>query len=116
MPRTRWLWMLALALVACNLSATPPTPTVAPIPTQAPLRVFPTLDATPLTNTLPDGQTCLVPPGWSAYTVEPGDSLTLLADQTNSTIDELVAGNCLANPDQIDVGQVIYLPRQPVIR
>ena len=28
---------------------------------------------------------------------------------------ELAAGNCLDNPDQLFVGQVIYLPRQPVI-
>jgi hypothetical protein len=39
----------------------------------------------------------------------------LLADQTASTIEELVIGNCLDNPDQIFVGQVIYLPRQPVV-
>jgi LysM repeat protein len=49
------------------------------------------------------------------YTVEPGDSMGLLAEQTSSTIQELVAGNCLNNADQIFVGQVLYLPRQPVI-
>ena len=49
------------------------------------------------------------------YTVEPGDSLGLLAQQTSSSISEIVAGNCLENPDQIEVGQVLYLPAQPVV-
>lgn len=116
---TQRLWFMifgVLVLAACNLSNVPPTPTVAPIPsaTVAPIQVFPTLDATPLSNTMPNGQSCLIPPGWIPYTIEPGDSITLLAAQTDSTVEEIVAGNCLANPDQISVDQLIYLPRQPI--
>lgn len=111
--------LLLLLLAACNLSMRQPTPTAAPnaplITTLPPESNFqpPAEPVSPGTSVNPD---CPATPlGWIAYTVEPGDSLGLLAEQTSSTIDELVRGNCLANPDEIFVGQVIYVPRQPVI-
>jgi hypothetical protein len=103
----------------CNLSMRQPTPTAAPnaplittLPPDVNLPPQPT-SIIPVTPANPD---CLTTPiGWIPYTVEPGDSLGLLAEQTSSTIDELVVGNCLDNPDALFVGQVIYLPSQPVI-
>jgi hypothetical protein len=104
-----------LMLMGCNLTTRQPT-TPTPPPT------------TPLITTLPPDTNPVQPPAepinpncpvtpfdWITYTIEPGDSLSLLAEQTSSSIDDLVAGNCLANADEIFVGQVIYLPRQPVI-
>jgi hypothetical protein len=78
---------------------------------------FPPIDdGQPLVTEEPVNPDCsATPPGWIPYTVEPGDSMGLLAEQTSSTIQELTLGNCLDNPDQLFVGQVIYLPRQPVI-
>lgn len=117
-----WLVGIALALAACNLSTVPPTPTVAPatatpffFPSPTPL-----LDpggTSPTITSLPEGANpnCPIPPGWITYTVEPGDSMGLLAQQTNSTIAELTQANCLDNADQIFVGQVLYLPRRPVV-
>jgi len=108
-----------LLLAGCNLSMRQPTPPTAPnaplistLPPGANLPPLPTSSG-PVTPVNPDCPA--TPPGWIPYTVEPGDSLGLLAEQTSSTIEELVAGNCLSNPDEIFVGQVIYLPRQPVI-
>jgi hypothetical protein len=113
------LSLIGLLLASCNLSLGRPTPTSAP---NAPLITtlepnggipppeFPAIHDTPIN---PDCPT--TPSTWISYTVETGDSLGLLAEQTSSTIDELVTGNCMTNPDELFVGQVIYLPRQPVI-
>lgn len=116
-----WLVGTALLLVACNLSTAPPTPTVAPA-TQIPL-FFPSVTPIPNvgTGTTPSAPVeganpnCPIPAGWITYTVEPGDSMGLLAQQTESSIAELTQANCLDNADQIFVGQVLYLPRTPVV-
>jgi hypothetical protein len=112
---TAKLVMMLLVMLGCNLTARQPT-TPTPPPT------------TPLITTLPPDANLAQPPAepinpncpvtpfdWITYTIEPGDSLSLLAEQTSSSIDDLVAGNCMSNADEIFVGQVIYLPRQPVI-
>lgn len=57
---------------------------------------------------------CPAPPGWVAYTVEPGDSMSLLAAQASIAIDDLMVANCLADADQIFVGQVLFLPTAPI--
>jgi hypothetical protein len=57
--------------------------------------------------------TCTPPSGWVAYTVQTGDSVSILADRTGATVAQLVSANCLANADMIAVGQVFYLPRNP---
>jgi hypothetical protein len=109
----RLLFML-FVLMGCNLTARQPTtptpPPTAPLITTLPPASNPPVNAEPIN---PDCPT--TPFDWITYTIEPGDSLSLLAEQTTSTIDELVAGNCLSNADEIYVGQVVYLPRQPVI-
>ena len=110
----RWKWVFLLTLIACNvtraLSTPTPPPTLPPTPLPLPGDLQPAITQEP-----PNPNCSATPPGWIPYTVEPGDSMGLLADQTSSTIQELVAGNCMDNADQIFVGQVLYLPRQPVI-
>ena len=112
------LAFMGLLLAGCNLQMQRPTPTTPPnaplITTLAPNGgipppAFPAVQGTPINPGCP-----ATPSTWITYTVEPGDSLGLLAEQTSSSIDELVAGNCLGNPDELFVGQLIYLPRQPV--
>jgi hypothetical protein len=119
------LGLLGLMLVGCNLRLGQPTPTPpgnVPLITTLPpdtlpdLNIPPSSDFAPVTQGTPINPDCaLTPSTWISYTVESGDSLGLLAEQTSSSLDELVAGNCLTNPDSLFVGQVIYLPRQPVI-
>jgi LysM domain-containing protein len=113
------LAFIGLLLAGCNLRMQRPTPTTAPnsplITTlepngDIPPPEFPVVQGTPINPDCP-----ATPSTWISYTVETGDSLGLLAEQTSSSIDELVAGNCLSNPDALFVGQVIYLPTQPVI-
>lgn len=112
----------ALLLSACNLSRTPPTlvlPTPAsPFPiTPGVPTLFPSV--TPFTF-VPPGVTpqpatvCPPPVGWIPYVVEPGDTLSLLAQALDTTAFELAAANCLASPDALFAGQTIYLPRTPV--
>jgi LysM repeat protein len=107
--KLHWKLLLMVSLIGCNLT-TATTPTAAPLPPTLPAAPPLTEDAAPV-----NPNCALTPPGWVEYTVEPGDSMGLLADQTSSTIEELVAGNCLDNADQIFVGQVLYLPQQPVV-
>lgn len=116
------LFVMAFALAACNLSAARPTPTLAPatsfpqfIPTPT---IFSSLGGTPAATNAPvEGlnPNCPLPPGWTVYTVEAGDSMGLIAQQTDSSIAELTQGNCLSNADELYVGQALYVPRTPVV-
>ncbi|HSM58618.1 MAG TPA: LysM domain-containing protein [Candidatus Sulfomarinibacteraceae bacterium] len=45
-----------------------------------------------------------------SYTVQPGDTLSAIARQYNTTVQELVARNNIANPNIIHVGQVLTIP------
>jgi nucleoid-associated protein YgaU len=65
----------------------------------------------PIGGVMSDGQ-CIVPNGWTAYTVQPGDTLAAIAAAYGLTADQLARANCLPNPDLIYVGQVIAVPGQ----
>lgn len=56
---------------------------------------------------------CPLPTNWQSYTVTPGDTLSSIARRVNVTAVELAVANCLDNPDQIGVGQALYVPQQP---
>jgi len=49
------------------------------------------------------------------YTVQPGDSLSKIARYFGTTYQVLAAANGIYNPNQIYVGQVLVIPRQPTI-
>lgn len=128
------LWIalvIALLVSACTLSQqgnlttpTPATPVIAtPLPGGAAPTMFPSV--TPLgapggvpTNPIPemlDGRPVCTPPvGWVQYTIQAGDFLGDLAEQTGASVAQLVTANCLENADAIFSGQVIYLPREPL--
>jgi murein DD-endopeptidase MepM/ murein hydrolase activator NlpD len=44
------------------------------------------------------------------HVVQPGDTLTTIAQQHGSTVEAIVAANGLASPDRIQVGQVLAAP------
>jgi LysM repeat protein len=56
---------------------------------------------------------CETPEDWEVYIVQPGDTLVAIAQLAGTTIDEIVAGNCLANPNRIARGQEILVPALP---
>jgi hypothetical protein len=106
-----FLFTIAVLLLAgCNLSAATPTPRVLPTapPTDIPQELFPTAITTPINPDCP-----ATPNNWVLYTIQAGDSLGALAQETSSTVNDLVAANCLSNADQITEGTTIYLPQNP---
>ncbi len=106
--------LLALLVSACNLTTARPTPT--PQPTTPPRpQETPRPDVTPIVVTGENGELCIIPEGWVRYVIEVGDSMGLLASQTDSSIAEITQANCLADPNDLFVGQELYLPRPPVI-
>ena len=44
------------------------------------------------------------------HRVQPGETLTSIAEQLGSTVPAIVAANRLANPDQISAGQILVVP------
>lgn len=106
------LSLFALTLSACNLSRATPTPTFAP-PTTPPPTFAP--DVTPIVIEGENGEVCIIPSDWYPYTVEESDTLSLLAQQTAATIEELARVNCLSNPNSLVEGDILYVPRPPVL-
>jgi len=110
------LVMMILALAGCNLRS---GDDVADLPT---LAIQPTTPATvdagdggdldPVEPTrLPDSGGCAIRTDWPVYTIGLGDTLSGIAAQIGSSVQELVDGNCLDNPDAIVIGTQIRVPR-----
>lgn len=131
-----WLVMLlVVALAGCNLSTTAPTPTPrgaagtptwtlppgrTALPSITPFNFSggnptPLPAATQLTGGGGTGTNCIAPVGWIAYAIESGDTLNILAEATNTTAQALAQANCITNPDALIVGQIIYVPVEPVV-
>ena len=72
-------------------AAVPPLPSATPTPTRAP-----TPTPTPLPQT---------------YTVQSGDTLALIAERFNVTIEDLAAKNGISDPNNIFAGQKLELPQ-----
>lgn len=122
-------FFLILLLTACNLNQIDET---SPIETPAPTRTLtlqdaaasaestvestvPTLASIPLlaNETEEADKACTPPDDWYEYTIVRGDNLSRIANLTNSTVDELIAANCLDDPNRIRVGDVILVPSEP---
>ncbi len=58
------------------------------------------------------GRQC--PPNTVAYTIRPGDTFFSLAQRFNTTVPALISANPNVNPNFLQVGQVICIPRQPI--
>ena len=48
------------------------------------------------------------------YTVVRGDTLSIIARRTATTVSALVTGNCLSNANVISVGQRLYVPNEAI--
>ena len=109
--RPEWrVWILVpLMLLACSLGQRPslmPTPTLLPTLTAAvtaanattSIAAQPTAGCTPRTD-------------WPTITLAPGDTLSSIAAQVGSSVDELVSANCLSDPAAIRAGQSLYVPQ-----
>jgi LysM repeat protein len=65
------------------------------------------------TNTPALLENCTPRTEWETYVVQRGDSLSRIATISGSTLDEIIAANCLENPDRIRAGQEIFVPSLP---
>lgn len=66
--------------------------------------------ASVVVNLLPN---CTVNTTWEIYIVERGDTLSGIAQRTETTVTQLAAANCLNNVNLIEVGQQVRVPRLP---
>jgi LysM repeat protein len=129
----KWAVLLALLLSACTLSAqavsdaatgvSAALPTLGAAPATA--TPFPTAPVSPSTAVplassggAPTAQLpapvagCSPRADWTyTYVIARGDTLFSIARRAGSTVDELAAGNCLADPTKISAGQTLRLPR-----
>lgn len=59
---------------------------------------------------LPNGGSTPAPGSANTYTVQRGDTLSGLAERFGTTVDELVKGNNIKNPNLIYAGQILIIP------
>ena len=100
--------------VASPTPTPPATPTATPTATPSPTpeaTPSPTLSPTPEPTPTPMPTPTPEPPPFTEYEVQPGDTLSAIAQSFGTTIDELVRINGLASQDVIiDVGQKLLVP------
>lgn len=110
--------VLPLPTITVTPLPTTPTPTptatatATPTPTATPT-VSPTPEASPspAPSPTPEPTPTPEPPPFTEYEVQPGDTLSAIAQAFGTTIDELVRINGLASQDVIiDVGQKLLVP------
>jgi len=97
--------------VPTSLSGEPGIPTATQIPGVIPSDTF---TSTPTSTDSPLWIVCIKRFYWPTYRVQPGDTLFSLASAAGSTVRELLSANCLTN-DRINAGQLLHLPRLPVV-
>ncbi len=87
--------------------ASPTARVITETPTQTPTR-------TPTRTPIPTLSQCFPRTDWRfRYTVAPGDTLFSIASRIGVSATQLQVGNCIANINQIFVGQVLRLPVPP---
>ncbi len=99
--------LLLAMLVAC--SPEPPTTVLPTLPAVLDITPAPTLDidATATAFALLNLPT---PTAAGLYTVQPGDTLSSLAERFGTTVEELVAANGMTDPNELQPGQSLIIP------
>jgi LysM repeat protein len=90
----RCVLLFALLLVACRPGNVSPTATPSPPPSTM----------TPTVVMVPSTPTPVV------YVIQPGDSLSAIADRYGISVEELSQANDIADPNVIQVGQKLVIP------
>jgi LysM repeat protein len=114
-PRVVLVAGLALMCAACVPS--PPAPTLPTLPAILDITPAPTLDVDATATALVSLERPTPTPA-ALYTIQPGDTLSAIAERFNTTVDELVAANGLTDPDALQTGQTLLIPsllRTPVV-
>ncbi|MCA9973796.1 MAG: LysM peptidoglycan-binding domain-containing protein [Anaerolineales bacterium] len=91
-------------------TAVQPSPNAAGTVTDTPpAALTPTATGTPAATPT----TCVRRNAWPTLTVQPGDTLFRIAQRVGSSVDELVAANCLPDRNFVSAGQELHVPRLP---
>jgi len=88
-----------------------PSPSVAPTGTPG---ISPTPGGTPGASPTPGGTPTPAPsptPAFEEYTVQQGDSLSTIAAQFGTTADEIARINGITDPNALNIGQKLQVPR-----
>jgi len=107
-PKLILLAVLMLSLAACGenpteVASSTLTPSAAAAVTVPP--PTPTAPAPPTATSAP-----------LVYTVQPGDTLSGIAQQYDVTVQALIEANGIQNPDQLSIGQMLVIPNQFVVQ
>ena len=54
------------------------------------------------------------PPGTISHSVQSGDTLYRIATRFNTTVAALISANPQINPNSLQIGQILCVPRQPI--
>jgi len=54
------------------------------------------------------------PPGTFSYVIQPGDNFYRLSIKFNTTVPALISANPLTNPNFLQIGQTVCIPRQQI--
>jgi LysM repeat protein len=89
-------------------STSTPTAISSPTPT-------PTMTVTASLIPSPSATLCVAeePDGWATYIVQPGDTLTQIAERAGITLNQLMDVNCLSDPNYLIAGWHLYAPAAP---
>ncbi len=101
-----WLALAGSALSGCGGAVLQNRPTVQPIVRVTPA---PTQDIR-ATQTAYVRQSIPTPTPVGQYIVKAGDTLSKIADAYQTTVDEIIAANGIADPNKIEVGQQLIIP------
>jgi LysM repeat protein len=95
-----------LKLANCLISNSLIPDSIIYVPPSAVVSSTPELPPTPIP--------CSLPTGWEEYIVQPSDTIRDLAMTKGVNRSELLAVNCLDNGAVIHVGDIIYVPSEPI--
>lgn len=98
---------MVVLLVACLPE--PPATALPTLPAVLDITPAPTLDIDATATALASLEQP-TPTAAALYTVQPGDTLSAIAERYNTTVDELVAANGLTDPNVLQVGQTLLIP------
>lgn len=105
-----WAIVLGVLVAACDgggevqvVDSPPPAPAATETPVQA--SDAPASDPTAQSQESPEG-------GQRRYTVRSGDTLFEIARQFGTTVEAIVEANDIDDPDVIDIGQELVIPRE----
>ena len=109
--------VIGLALMCAACVPSQPAATLPTLPAILDITPAPTLDVDATATALASLERPTPTPA-ALYTVQPGDTLSAIAERFNTTVDELVAANGLTDPNALQTGQTLLIPsllRTPVL-